>query len=119
MQVKLKRIAPLQAGKMLGVFYAAFSLLFVPFMIFFFAVGSMAAKAQGQAMPPGMGMLFGFGMIGLLFVPVIYGVLGFVFGALAALLYNLLARWIGGLDLTFETTEEPPKLAPGMSGQNP
>jgi len=109
MQVKLRRIAPLQAGKMLGVFYAAFSLLFVPFMLFFVMLGSVAAKAQGQAALPGMGIFLGFGAIGLLFVPVIYGAMGFVFGALAALLYNLLAGWLGGLDLTFETKEEPPK----------
>lgn len=116
MQVKLKRIEPVQAGKMLGVFYAAFSLLFVPFMLLVFAVGSVAAKAQGQGAPPPTGLLFGFGALGLVFVPVIYGVIGFVFGALAALLYNLLARWLGGLDLTFETEAAPPPSPPIATG---
>lgn len=109
-QVKLKRIAPLQAGKMIGIFYAAFSLLFVPFVLVFFAMGSLAATTQTGVTAPGLGLLLGFGAMGLLFVPVIYGVMGFVFGALAAWLYNLLAAWIGGLELTFEVNAEPPKV---------
>ena len=45
MNLKLKRIAPLQAGKMLAAFYGLFALIFVPFMMIFVALGRFAAKA--------------------------------------------------------------------------
>lgn len=114
MQVKLKRIAPLQAGKMLGVLYAAFSLLFVPFLMIFFALGSVATRSQTGPMPPGVGIFFGLGALGLVCVPVFYGLMGFVFGALGAGLYNLMARWLGGLDLAFETPPSVPPAPPPL-----
>jgi hypothetical protein len=33
---------------------------------------------------------------------VIYGVMGFVFTALGCLLYNLVASWIGGIEVELE-----------------
>jgi hypothetical protein len=42
-------------------------------------------------------------MIGLgIFIPVIYGVMGFFFGVIGAALYNLIARWIGGFEVEIE-----------------
>jgi hypothetical protein len=35
-------------------------------------------------------------------MPVIYGVLGFISGLIGALLYNLLAKWVGGFELELE-----------------
>jgi len=58
---RIKRIAPLQAGKMGGL------------MI-------------------GMGV----------FMPIIYGAMGFIFGVIGAALYNLVARWIGGIEVEVE-----------------
>ena len=52
MQVKLKRIDPIQAGKMLAALYGILSLLFIPFMIFFMTVGSFAARQQGGPEEP-------------------------------------------------------------------
>ncbi len=59
-----------------------------------------------------MGFFFGFvyaalnlGGIGLLWVPllaIIYGVLGFVFGAISAFLYNAVAGWLGGIEIAVE-----------------
>ncbi len=43
-------------------------------------------------------MMFGFGI----FMPIIYGVMGFVGGIVAAALYNLFARWIGGIEVEVE-----------------
>ena len=46
------------------------------------------------------GVLFGVGAIVLL--PIFYGLIGLVGGAIAAALYNLTARLIGGLELDLE-----------------
>jgi hypothetical protein len=45
-------------------------------------------------------LLFGVGAI--VFLPVLYGVMGLVGGAIAAGLYNLVAGVIGGLELEFD-----------------
>ncbi len=108
MNLKLKRIAPLQAGKMIGVFYALISLIFVPFFLFFMTMGGMAARQSGNATV--MPLMFGMGIGAIVFVPVIYGVMGFVFGALGALVYNLLAKPLGGFELEFETNTPPPPV---------
>jgi hypothetical protein len=42
----------------------------------------------------------------LLLFPVIYGAVGFIGGVIAAALYNLVAKWTGGLE--FEVTDMPP-----------
>jgi hypothetical protein len=106
MKLKLKRIEPLQAGKLLAAFYGLLSLLFVPFMMFFMAMGSLASRHQGNAPP--LPLMFGMGIGFMIFLPVMYAAFGFVFGALGAWVYNLLTRWLGGLDLEFESEAPPP-----------
>lgn len=87
MKVILKRIAPLQAGKILAVIYGIFSLIFAPFMI----LGALFGKDGGIA-------------AALLIVPMmlLYVVLGFIGGVVGAWIYNLVGGWVGGLELEFE-----------------
>ena len=59
--------------------------------------------------------IFLFGGGAILFLPVLYGVLGFLSGALMAWLYNVVAGHFGGIDMQVEfepgdqrtTTERP------------
>ena len=103
MNLKLKRIAPLQAGKMLAALYGLLSLVIVPFMLLFMAVGSIVARSQGGAMPA-FPLLFGMGIGFMVCLPVLYALIGFVFGVIGAFFYNLLGKWIGGFELEFEQT---------------
>jgi hypothetical protein len=32
-------------------------------------------------------------------IPVLYGVMGFIGGIIGALIYNLVAKWIGGIEV--------------------
>jgi hypothetical protein len=103
MKRTIKRIAPLQAGKMMGILYACMGLIFMPIMILAAMAGAFAQHAQGQsasAAPAAAvaGIMFGMG----LFMPVIYGVMGFIFGIIGAAIYNLVARWIGGIEVEVE-----------------
>ncbi len=41
-----------------------------------------------------------------IFLPLFYDVLGFIAGAIGALLYNLFARWAGGFELELDVTPE-------------
>ncbi len=107
MNLRLRRIAPLQAGKMIGALYALGSLLVIPFVLLFMTVGTMAARSQGGNMAA-LPILFGMGMGFVVFVPVIYGILGFIFGCIGALIYNLLAKPLGGFAVEFESDTPPP-----------
>jgi hypothetical protein len=75
MKRTVKRIAPLQAGKMLGVLYACMGLIVLPIFMLAVAAGAFAQHAQGaqasSTAPAAVvaGIMFGMG----LFMPVIYG----------------------------------------------
>ena len=106
MNLKLKRIAPLQAGKMLAACYGLLSLVVVPFMFAAMAIGGMAARSHGGAPP--LPFMLGMGMGFVLLLPVLYAVIGFVAGVIGAWVYNLLTKWIGGFEFEFEPTAPPP-----------
>ena len=101
---RIKRVAPLQAGKMLGVLYACMGLIFLPIFALAGLAGAFAQQtqqAQNTGGPPSAlitAMMFGFGI----FMPVFYGVFGFIFGVISAAIYNLIARWIGGIEVEVE-----------------
>src|SRR5947207_1869540 len=109
MNLKLKRIAPLQAGKMLAALYGLLSLVLVPFMLAFMAFGGLAARSQGGGNVPALPLMFGMGLGFMIMLPLMYTLMGFVFGVIGAWVYNLLAKWIGGFELDFET-QGPPAL---------
>src|SRR4051794_10493347 len=103
MKRRIKRIAPLQAGKILGVFYGGISLLFVPFFLLAGALGAFAQHASHQASSrAGAAAIAGVAMVFVILIPVIYGVMGFVFGVIGAGIYNLIAGWIGGFEIEIE-----------------
>jgi hypothetical protein len=45
-------------------------------------------------------MAFGAGFA--LFLPIIYGVAGFIGGIVSAFLYNIIAKWVGGMEVEIE-----------------
>lgn len=99
MTKRLKKITPLQLGKMLAVIYGLGSLIVVPFFLFAALIASFAPASPGT---PAMPMLFGMGVGFILFVPVMYAASGFVFGVLGAFIYNLVAKWVGGIEVEVE-----------------
>ena len=107
MNLKLKRIAPLQAGKMLAALYGLLSLVVIPFMLLFIGVSSLVARSQGGAGAPALPLIFGMGLGFMIFMPILYALMGFLFGVIGAFVYNLLAKWIGGFELEFEATTPP------------
>ena len=90
----IRHVGVLSAAKL----YAAIS--FAMGMIFgvFVAVGSMLGMSLGDPDTPALiGMMFGVGAV--VFLPLFYGAMGFVFGAIGAALYNLFAGVVGGLEV--------------------
>jgi hypothetical protein len=100
MQV-LKSVGVMSVAKVMGLIYACMGAIFIPFFLLFGLVGSLA----GPDKFPFAG-LFGFGFAILL--PLLYGIVGFIAGAVGALLYNLLAGWVGGFELELEIRPQRP-----------
>lgn len=86
MKRRITHVAPVQAAKM----FAAFSFLAtLPFLaITMIPMVAMPAEVQPYMTPY------------LLLVPFFYALVAFVFAVLAAWLYNLVARFLGGLEVT-------------------
>jgi hypothetical protein len=57
----------------------------------------MAAAPSDPEMPAFFGAMFGVGAI--IILPIFYGVMGVITGALGAAFYNLIAGMVGGLRL--------------------
>ena len=99
MKRRIKSIAPLSLGKILGILFACLGLIFVPFFLIFALVMPHLPHASGNSMN-GFPVVLGVGLACL--IPLFYGVLGFLQGVIGAAIYNLLARWIGGIEVEVE-----------------
>jgi len=84
----IRRFSVGQSAKFLGVLYFMFGLIFIPFVLLLELFG-----------PQGAG---GFGMVFAVAMPIMYGVFGFIGGALGAVLYNLVAGWVGGIEVELD-----------------
>jgi glycopeptide antibiotics resistance protein len=103
MKRRIKRISPLSLGKILGILFACLGLLFVPFFLLFAFIAPHLPHARSSAGPDMSHfpvLFFGAGMT--LLLPIFYGILGFLQGVIGAAIYNLLARWIGGIEVEVE-----------------
>jgi hypothetical protein len=74
-----------------GLFFAAAA------MLGGFAGAASSSNTTSGIAAGGLSALFGVGAI--IFLPLCYGVLGMIFGAIGAALYNLFAGMFGGIEL--------------------
>ena len=84
---RLARIAPLRAAKVASLLYGIFGVVMVPFFIL--------PQLLGAQNPLPLWISF-------LFIP-FYAIAGFVMTALMAWLYNVIAEWVGGLEITLHS----------------
>jgi hypothetical protein len=98
--VRLRSVGVLSCAKIYGIVHMALGILFGVFFILIGVVGLAAAPSQQKL-----------GMIGILVIaalsPFIYGALGFVIGAVGALLYNWIASAIGGIEMELDAVHVP------------
>ena len=106
---ELKRIDPVSTGKLVGLFMAIIGffigLFFTAMSVIFTAVLPQLLSQFGSAemanMPvqgflPYAGL---FGAVAIVAFPIMYGIFGFIWGAVGAGIYNLLASRIGGIQI--------------------
>lgn len=82
-------------GKVLRILYVLLGLLIGLPIAFFSLIGAVAST--GSAQFGSDGLIFGVGAV--IFLPIFYGIIGFVGGLIFALLYSLIARLVGGIEL--------------------
>ncbi len=100
----VRRVGVLSAGKILGALYLLLTLIFmiiVGVVLVFSSLLGVAFGGQNFQASDVLGGLVG-AVILIIFVPVFYGVVGFIGGLIAALLYNGIARMIGGIEIELE-----------------
>jgi hypothetical protein len=90
----VRRVGPLSCAKVMGMLYALMGLIFGACISLFSFIGSAFAPKE---LPGGFGILFGVGAI--IVLPIFYGILGFITSLIGAALYNLVASWVGGVEM--------------------
>jgi uncharacterized membrane protein (DUF485 family) len=96
---RIKSITPMQAAKVLAALHGAMALIFVPFFLLFALSASFLPKAANA---PPAGAMIGIGIGLAILMPVFYAVSGFIMGLLGAVIYNLIAGWVGGIEFEVE-----------------
>jgi hypothetical protein len=96
----IKSVGVLSCAKIFGAVQAAIGLVFMPFFLLVGLAGVFASRG-GNSLPAA-----GFVVIAVL-LPILYGIIGFIMGALGAWVYNLVSNWFGGIELQLQ----PPAAA--------
>lgn len=93
--LRINRIDAMAVGKLLGVLYGILGLVAGLFLAVMGGIGAVAGGNAAGA-PAAVGGVV-FAILMLVLMPLIYGAIGFVAGALGALIYNVCAGFIGGI----------------------
>lgn len=84
MKKQIINISPVQTAKVFALLYFLMSLPLVGFMAISFSFSPAPKPALGF----------------LIFFPFLYLILGFIFTALGSWVYNIVAKWVGGIEYT-------------------
>jgi len=90
MKKQLIRISVLQSSKIVTVLYVLMGFIYILIGIPMIILGGGQVRI--------MGIIY-------LFMPVILGIVGFVFFVIFAAIYNLLAKWLGGFECEIKTLD--------------
>src|SRR5467141_77324 len=114
----VKRIAPGSAFKVGLVVYAFLGLIVGICMALFSMVAGSLGSLAGGGVPGARALGFGFGLSAIIIFPILYGIIGGIGGAIGAVVYNLAAGWVGGLEVDINYTDSLSSLnAAGLSLQ--
>jgi hypothetical protein len=102
-RLRIRKLGVLSIAKIYAVMMLVMSLLIsIPYGLFimFFGVAMMGTGEKAGFAAGGGSIVFGLLiMIGL---PIFYGIMGFVMGAISAFIYNIFAGMVGGVEIEVE-----------------
>jgi len=93
----VKNIHPVSCGKMMGALYAIIGLIIGIIFATAALMGASIAPTESSGGSSLVGMMFGVGAI--IFIPICYGLFGFVSGLIVPAIYNVLAGIVGGVEV--------------------
>jgi hypothetical protein len=104
-KLRIKKLGVLSVAKMYSAMAFVISLLIaIPYgliIIIYSLIGGSAVGGNAGLAVGGGGIVFGILiMIGL---PIMYTIMAFIGGALGALIYNLFANFVGGIEIEVES----------------
>jgi hypothetical protein len=100
---RIRRFGIVKTATVVAVMYM---LIVAVFVVPFLLLTLVAAPSQGTGTTGGVGGILLIGFVAI----VAYGLLGWVFTAIAAAVYNLAAGWVGGIEVQVETVAPPPPV---------
>lgn len=104
-KLRIRKLGVLSVAKIQASIMFVISLLIsIPYGLILIIYGLIGGSAIGS----NAGLAVGAGgiVIGLLIMiglPIMYCILGFIGGAIGALLYNLFSAWVGGIEIEVES----------------
>ena len=94
----IRRIDVLSSAKVYSALMTVVGLIAGAFVSLFAILGASMAAGMGDEPGAGLlGVIFGIGAI--IVLPIVYGVMGFIVGAIQAFVYNVVASRIGGIQI--------------------
>jgi hypothetical protein len=97
----IKKFEPLSVMKIAGVCYAGMGFLEgALFSVIFLIVPFAPIPAGGTPFPHWLGVLFG--GLAIVFFPIFFGIIGALMAGLGAVIYNVSARYLGGIQVEVE-----------------
>ena len=107
--MEIKRVGVLSFAKISGIVAAGLGVIIGVIYGLFFMIFGAAMLSQGGGGNAGMGggSMVVVGLVAMVAVPVFYGALGFIFGALYAVIYNVASGFVGGIELEMEDKNAP------------
>ncbi len=114
MVTRVRNINAVQFGLVYGLFAALIGLIFALLWLPFGALVAASAAHEGLK-----GLGAGLGLFAIILFPVMYFIFGFVAGVIGGAVYNLVAGWTGGIEVTLQTAvtaaAPPPPVTTGYS----
>jgi len=103
-RLRIKKLGVLSVAKMYAAMAFVLSLLIsIPyglFIIIFSLIGAAGARGDAGFAVGGFGIVGGIAV--MIILPIVYGIMAFIGGALGALIYNLFANFVGGIEIEVE-----------------
>ena len=96
----LKSVGVMSCAKIGGTLYALLGILIGGIFALISTLGLALGQGASGNTPAWVATIFGVGAI--VFVPIVYGIMGFIGGLITAVLYNLLAGFVGGIEMELQ-----------------
>ena len=112
-KVQIKRMGVFSCAKIYSITLAAMGLIVgVIYGLIFIVLGGAMMAGGGRDAGMAGGSTLVIGLVMMIAIPVMYGILGFIAGIIGALVYNVAAGIVGGLELEIENMDTGTSYAP-------